>query len=212
MRPVKPMQELCEKTDKTRNSNDLLTDTMKITNLTREIDEKTLQGNRIMGGREAWNHHVQCFFAMKTAEFFAKAMGNWVQIPEIKNKLEKYPWMVILRQASLFIFSVTKMKEVYNRRKLCCRDKEGNKQWLLKVEKLISFIPPRRWKAVDISVLKFVFQEEMKLRGRKGCKGKRETAGTHSCNYRKVISQSQHQVNKQRLAMRKNEWGRKNMV
>lgn len=61
-------------------------------------------------------------------------------------------------------------------------------------------------------IVKFMFQEEKKLRGRKGCKNKRVTAGTGSCNYTKVISQPQHQINEQRLGMRRNERGRKNMV
>lgn len=81
-----------------RKNYNLLRDMMKITNLTREIDEKTLQGNHIMGGRETCKRHVQCFFAMKIAGIFANAMDNGVWVPEIKNKPAKYPWMTILRQ------------------------------------------------------------------------------------------------------------------
>lgn len=48
---------------------------------------------------------------MKTAEFSAWAVDNPVQIPERKNKQEKFPWMAILRQTSLFILCITEMKE-----------------------------------------------------------------------------------------------------
>lgn len=62
-----------------------------------------------------------------------------------------------------------------------------------------------------------MFQGEKKLRGRKGWKSKRVTAGTGGCDYRNVISQPQHQINKQRLGMdfgMRSEAGdeRKNMV
>ena len=149
--------------------------------------------------RQVSEQHVECSTTTKAAEPFA--VDNPVQIPEWKNKQEKYPWRAILKWALLSILYITEMKEESIKSECYYRDKGENREWLLSAKKYISFISSKRWKRVKKSVLKFMFQGEKKLRGRKGCKSKKVTAetGVHGC--RNVTRQTQHQTNQQRLGM-----------
>lgn len=62
---------------------------------------------------------------------------------------------------------------VHQKWMLLLETKEKLETTLLRAEKHIFLVSHKRWKGINISVLEFMFQEENKLMGRKGCKSKR---------------------------------------
>lgn len=85
---------------------------------------------------------------METAEFFVRMVDNPVQIPEGTNKQEKYPWIAVLRSASLFVLCITEIKEVKFKSEFPHRDKGENNKWLF-------------WEQISLSPLSHPRSENM---------------------------------------------------